>query len=75
MKKAVALILLLLAVSLGFFIVKGKKKGKIVPVEVTQVKRGEVKKVIDATGIIKPQVGAEITVPEILAPTFISAPT
>jgi len=61
-KKAVALILLLLAVSLGFFIVKGKKKGKIVPVEVIQVKRGEVKKVIDATGIIKPQVGAEIKV-------------
>ena len=61
MKKLIALILVLTAVAAGVFLLKGKKE-RIVPVKVVEVKRGEVKKVIDATGIVKPQVGAEIKV-------------
>ncbi|WP_456419418.1 efflux RND transporter periplasmic adaptor subunit [Thermovibrio sp.] len=61
MKKLLALILTLIAVAGGLLLFKGKKE-RIVPVKVVEVKRGEVKKVIDATGIVKPQVGAEIKV-------------
>ena len=61
MKKLLVLILVLGAVAGGFLLFKGKKE-RIVPVKVVEVKRGEVKRVIDATGIVKPQVGAEIKV-------------
>jgi HlyD family secretion protein/macrolide-specific efflux system membrane fusion protein len=47
---------------LGAFFLLKKKEVKLVPEETVKVKRGEVKRVIDATGIIKPQVGAEIKV-------------
>ena len=60
--KKLAVLLLVLLVSAGIFLkVKGKKE-KLIPVKVVEVKRGEVKNVIDATGIVKPQVGAEIKV-------------
>ncbi|TCK06585.1 efflux RND transporter periplasmic adaptor subunit [Phorcysia thermohydrogeniphila] len=61
MKKFLAFLLIVLA-AVGFIYFKSKKEVKIVPVETVTVKRGEVKRVIDATGIIKPQVGAEIKV-------------
>ena len=62
MKKFLAF-LLIVSVSLSFvYYFKSRKGEKIVPVETAVVKRGEVKRVIDATGIIKPQVGAEIKV-------------
>ncbi|WP_457678544.1 HlyD family secretion protein [Thermovibrio sp.] len=62
MKRILILIVLLILGTIGaLFVIKGKR-GKIVPVETVKVKRGEVKKVIDATGIVKPQVGAEIKV-------------
>jgi len=54
--------LLIVSASLGFIYFKSKKKEKIVPVKTATVKRGKIKKVIDATGVIKPQVGAEIKV-------------
>jgi len=60
-KKLLVLILVLGALAGGFLLFKGKKE-RIVPVKVVEVKRGEVKRVIDATGIVKPQVGAEIKV-------------
>jgi HlyD family secretion protein/macrolide-specific efflux system membrane fusion protein len=60
-KKLLVLILVLGTVAGGFLLFKGKKE-RIVPVKVVEVKRGEVKRVIDATGIVKPQVGAEIKV-------------
>ncbi len=53
-----------LAVLVGLgalFLLRGKKE-RVVPVEVVEVKKGDVKEVIDATGIVKPQVGAEIKV-------------
>ncbi len=62
MKKVIGLILLIVIVGTGFFLLNKRKEGKLIPVKVVKVKRGEVKKVIDATGIIKPQVGAEIKV-------------
>ena len=61
MKKFLAF-LLIVSASLGFIYFKSKKKEKIVPVKTATVKRGKIKKVIDATGVIKPQVGAEIKV-------------
>ncbi|MEO2069631.1 MAG: efflux RND transporter periplasmic adaptor subunit [Desulfurobacteriaceae bacterium] len=61
MKKAILILLVLLGIG-GFYFAKSKKKTEIVAVDVATVKRGDVKKVIDATGIIKPQVGAEIKV-------------
>ena len=61
MKKATLILLVLLGVG-GFYFAKSKKKTEIVAVDVATVKRGDVKKVIDATGIIKPQVGAKIKV-------------
>jgi HlyD family secretion protein/macrolide-specific efflux system membrane fusion protein len=60
-KKATLILLVLLGVG-GFYFAKSKKKTEIVAVDVATVKRGDVKKVIDATGIIKPQVGAKIKV-------------
>ncbi len=62
MKKVIGLILLIVIVGTGFFLLNKRKEGKLIPVKVVKAKRGEVKKVIDATGIIKPQVGAEIKV-------------
>ena len=61
MKKFLAF-LLIVSASLGFIYFKSKKKEKIVLVKTATVKRGKIKKVIDATGVIKPQVGAEIKV-------------
>ena len=62
MKKFLAF-LLIVSVSLSsVYYFKSKKGERVVPVETAVVKRGEVKRVIDATGIIKPQVGAEIKV-------------
>ena len=61
MKKFVAL-LLVAALAVGGFLLTRKREEKIVPVKTVKVKKGEVKKVIDATGIVKPQVGAEIKV-------------
>jgi len=44
--------LLIVSVSLSFvYYFKSKKGEKVVPVETAVVKRGEVKRVIDATGI------------------------
>ena len=55
-------LLLIVFTAVGFIYFKSKKEVKIVPAETVTVKRGEVRRVIDATGIIKPQVGAEIKV-------------
>jgi len=60
-KKLFAL-LFIVALAAGGFYLKKRGEEKIVPVETVKVKRGEVKRVIDATGIVKPQVGAEIKV-------------
>jgi len=60
-KKFVALLLVVALAAGGFFLTR-KREEKIVPVKTVKVKKGEVKRVIDATGIIKPQVGAEIKV-------------
>jgi HlyD family secretion protein/macrolide-specific efflux system membrane fusion protein len=60
-KKFVAL-LLVAALAVGGFFLTRKREEKIVPVKTVKVKKGEVKRVIDATGIVKPQVGAEIKV-------------
>ena len=61
MKKFVAL-LLIVALAAGGFLLTKKREEKVVPVKTVKVKKGEVKRVIDATGIVKPQVGAEIKV-------------
>jgi len=60
-KKFVAL-LLIVALAAGGFLLTKKREEKVVPVKTVKVKKGEVKRVIDATGIVKPQVGAEIKV-------------
>jgi len=60
-KKFLAL-LLIAALAVGGYLATKKRGEKIVPVKTVKVKKGEVKKVIDATGIVKPQVGAEIKV-------------
>jgi len=60
-KKFIAL-LTVVALAVGGFLIARKKDEKIVPVKTVKVQKGEVKRVIDATGIIKPQVGAEIKV-------------
>ncbi len=62
MKKLIGLALVIILAVSGFFFLKKGKGGKLIPVKVVKVKKGEVKKVINATGIIKPQVGAEIKV-------------
>lgn len=62
MKKLIGLALVIVLAVLGFFFFKKGKGEKLIPVKVVKVKKGEVKKVINATGIIKPQVGAEIKV-------------
>jgi HlyD family secretion protein/macrolide-specific efflux system membrane fusion protein len=60
-KKFLVFLLIVLAAA-SFIYFKSRKEVKLVPVKTVTVKRGEVKRVIDATGIIKPQVGAEIKV-------------
>jgi len=62
LKKLIGLALVIVLAVLGFFFFKKGKGEKLIPVKVVKVKKGEVKKVINATGIIKPQVGAEIKV-------------
>lgn len=62
MKRNVGIFLLIFVLLGAFFLFKVKHKRTIVPVNIVEVKRGTVKKVIDATGIIKPQVGAKIKV-------------
>lgn len=62
MKKIVAILILVAFAVGGVFFIRSKHKRVIVPVKVVEVKRGNVRKEIDATGIIKPQVGAEIKV-------------
>ena len=62
MKKVLLLISGLMVLSLAYFFFFKKERANLIPVETVKVKRGEVKKVIDATGIVKPQVGAEIKV-------------
>ncbi len=47
---------------LGLLVKLKKKEPVLVPLKVVTVKRGEVKNVIEATGIIKPQVGAKVKV-------------
>ena len=61
MKRAFTLVVFLL-VALGVFLALRSKGEKLIPTKTVKVKKGEVKKVIDATGIVKPQVGAEIKV-------------
>ena len=61
MKKWISLLLILI-VGIGLFLKFGKRKEVLLPGKVVEVKKGTVKKVINATGIIKPQVGAEIKV-------------
>jgi HlyD family secretion protein len=60
--KRLLAVLLALLVGIGVFLKLKTKKVTLVPTKVVEVKRGEVKRVIDATGIVKPQVGAEIKV-------------
>ncbi len=62
MKKPLLILVSLGLVISGILILKQKSDRELVPVEVATVKRGEVKKTIEATGIVKPQVGAEIKV-------------
>ncbi|WP_163327748.1 efflux RND transporter periplasmic adaptor subunit [Desulfurobacterium thermolithotrophum] len=61
MKKILALVLIAIFIG-GFFFIKSRKKVTLVPVQTVKVKKGEVRNVIDATGIVKPQVGGEIKV-------------
>jgi len=60
--KRLLAVLLALLIGIGVFLKLKTKKVTLVPTKVVEVKRGEVKRVIDATGIVKPQVGAEIKV-------------
>ncbi len=62
MKKIWIALLSLLVVALAFFLFKQKSGRELVPVNVVTVEKGEVKNTIEATGIVKPQVGAEIKV-------------
>ena len=61
MKKIIVLLAIVFLIG-GFFFIKSRKKVELVPVQTVEVKKGEVKNVIDATGIIKPQVGGEVKV-------------
>lgn len=61
MKKIIVLLLAVIVAFALFFKLKEKRK-VLVPVKVAVVKRGEVRNVIEATGIIKPQVGAKVKV-------------
>lgn len=60
--KKIALLLAIVLLIGGALFIKSRKKVELVPVQTVKVKRGEVKNLIDATGIIEPQVGAEVKV-------------
>jgi HlyD family secretion protein/macrolide-specific efflux system membrane fusion protein len=62
MKKLLLALIALAAVVGGLLLYKSREGTVLVPTQVVEVKRGEVRKVINATGIVKPQVGAEIKV-------------
>ncbi|ADU97097.1 efflux transporter, RND family, MFP subunit [Thermovibrio ammonificans HB-1] len=62
MKKFLAALIVLALLAAAVVAIKGRKGQELVPVQVVTVKKGEVRKEIEATGIIKPQVGAEIKV-------------
>ncbi len=62
MKKVISFFVLFVLIFGGILFFKLKHKRVIVPTKVVEVKKGTVRKEIDATGIIKPQVGAEIKV-------------
>jgi len=61
LKKWIALILVVF-IGVFLFLKLGKKREVLVPTKVVEVKRGTVRRVINATGVVKPQVGAEIKV-------------
>jgi len=60
-KKVALLLVFLLLAAAGFFALK-HRKAVLIPVETVKVRRGTVRSVVEATGIVKPQVGAEVKV-------------
>jgi len=60
--KKLLLIVVVLAAVAGFLFLKHTKRSILVPVETVKVKYGEVRNIVEATGIVKPQVGAEVKV-------------
>ncbi len=63
MKKVIIGVLIALAVLSGVLIAKKKlSKKRYIPLKTFTVKRGEVKNLVEATGIMEPQVGAKVKV-------------
>ncbi len=62
MKKLLLVLVALSLVILGFYIARKEKQSHLMAASIVQVKVGSVKNIIDATGIVKPQVGAEVKV-------------
>ncbi len=60
--KRIIPILLVVAVFAGYFFLKKSKSKVLIPVETVKVEYGDVRNIVEATGIIKPQVGAEVKV-------------
>ncbi|WP_022847042.1 MULTISPECIES: efflux RND transporter periplasmic adaptor subunit [unclassified Desulfurobacterium] len=62
MKKIIALIGIIILIAGGVFIAKRGKSKELIPVKTAKVKRGMVKNVVEASGMMKPQVGAKVKV-------------
>ncbi|SNR70746.1 efflux RND transporter periplasmic adaptor subunit [Desulfurobacterium atlanticum] len=62
MKKLGVIFLILALIGGGFFYMKKKKTKELIPVKTVKVKRGEVKNIVEASGMMKPQVGAKVKV-------------
>lgn len=63
MKKLVFLLIAVLATGVGiWYFTAGQKSAKIKVLETATVERGDVSKVLEATGIVKAQVGAQVKI-------------
>jgi len=61
-KKLAGIIAILLIAAGSFFYLKKSKTKELIPVKTVKVEKGEVRNIVEASGMMKPQVGAKVKV-------------